>query len=90
MFSLFKYSTESDNHSEDESNTKKGGCDVNVDQKGRDPPGLHIAVFHHKRGVVLPPAITRYGTSRPTVTKAQALALRTVIDFCGTPELDRF
>ena len=86
------YSTESDNHSEDETNTKKGGCDVNVDQKGRDPPSLHIAVFHHKRGVVLPPAISLYGTSRPTVAQAQVLALRvsTVSDFCGTPELDRF
>ena len=85
------YSTESDNHSEDETNTKKGGCDVNVDQKGCDPPGLHIAVFHHKRGVVLPPAISLYGTSRPTVTQVLGPRTATLFSaFCGTPLLDRF
>ena len=89
---MFKYSTESENHSEDETKTKKGGCDVNVDQKGRHPPSLHIAVFHHKGEVVLQPGITGYGTPGPAVTQAEVLAIcgSTVIDFCGTPGLDRF
>ena len=56
---MFENSTESEDQSEDQTNTKKRGGGVNVDQKGRAPPGLDIAVFHNKRGVVIPPGITR-------------------------------
>ena len=74
---------------DDQTNNKKGGGDVKVDQTCRHPPGLHIAVFHRESGVITSPGITRDGTSRPTVTPGKhLLGVSILIKFCWTPRLE--
>ena len=90
---MCKCCAESDNESGDESSNSNRGCDGDVDQKGRHPPSLDIAVSHNERGVVIQPGISLYGTALTTVTPARlnvSLCVSTVSDkFSRTPGLDR-
>ena len=86
-----QFTKEADEQTDQKTNDKETRPRGDHGEKGRHPPGLRIAVFHNKRGVVLQPGITRYGTSRTTETPGNhVLSVTTLIHPCRTPGLDRF
>ena len=89
-----QFTKESDDQSDDETHHKKRGDHTDVGQHGRHLPSLIIVIFHAKRGVLLHPAIRLNWTSRTTVApdtfKISTIHFPFVIDFCRTPDLNRF
>ena len=86
-----KFTKADDEEIEQKTNNQKASCGGDVDQKGRHPPGLDIAVSHNERGVVIQPGISLDWTAGTTVTPARlniSLSVSISDEFSRTPGLD--